>query len=62
MMAPTVPAMVGMLPMTNHDTVASAKPSVIARIGRSFLASAAAGTVTKMIVQASTVSITSKRG
>jgi len=42
-MAPTVAAIVGNVPITNHDAVARAKPSDMARIGRSFRASAAAG-------------------
>jgi hypothetical protein len=49
----------GPSPITNQQRVASAKPRVMARIGESFWASAVAGTVTRMMVQASTVSMIS---
>ena len=49
----------GKVPIMNQQAVASAKPRIIAASGDSFLVSAAAGTVTMMMVQASTVSISS---
>ena len=61
MIAATVIASVGKPAITNQQAVASAKPSTIAVSGLSFLASAVTGTVTRMIVQASTVSMISKR-
>ena len=47
------------MPIRNQQAVARLKPRVIAAIGDSFLVSAAAGTVTMMMVHASTVSISS---
>ena len=54
--------MVGTEPMMNQQAVARTKPSTIAESGLRRRASAVAGIVTTMIVIASTVSITSKRG
>ena len=52
---------VGNVPMMNQQALASTKPMVMATSAGSFLASAAIGTVTRMMVQASTVSMISKR-
>ncbi len=59
MIAPMHTASVGDEPITNQEAEASAKPRVIAAIGDSFLASAPAGMVNRMMLQASTVSISS---
>jgi hypothetical protein len=62
MMAAIVTVSVGEAAITSQQTLARRKPIVMARIGFSFLANAVIGMVTRMIVQASTVSISSKRG
>ena len=49
------------LPIRNQDRLAAPMPKTMARMGFRRLAKAAIGTVSKMMAQASTVSMSSKR-